>query len=279
MSRSKTTGKELLRTAKEAVKADPEFIKIPLLGAIATFLTALAFGALTLLITLVTTNTIVLCVFALLYLTSSYLVIFSFQSVMIFAANTRLSGGDPTIPQAYSFVQLKLVKLGLWAMANAFLGWVLSIFGERSIVARVLESIVGATWQALNFFTLPIILLEDLSLPQSMRKSSVLLKMKWGKVLRTKVRLSLASIFYFALIALLFIVLAGVIYTKTQGNTILMVILLTILALLAVGVGAYYLMIYASYNLYAKTVLYRYANNLPTPGIEEYILAGAFEVK
>lgn len=279
MSRSKTTGKELLRISKVAVKADPEFIKVPLLGALAALMVAIFFGGLGLLITLITTNYFIFSLLTLLYLTSSYLVIFTFQSVLIFAANTRLSGGDPTLLQARDFVKLKLIKLAFWALANALFGWLLSIFGERSIVARLLEGIIGATWQALNFFTLPIILLEDLNLPQSMRKSSVLLKMKWGKVLRTKVRLSLASLFYFLILVIIFLVIATVIYTKTQSSPALMALLLVALFLLGVVIGAYYLMIFASYNLYAKTVLYRYANSLPTPGIEEYVLAGAFEIK
>ena len=279
MSRSKTTGKELLRISRDAVKADPEFIKVPLLGALASLLVALFFGAITYLVTLITLNNIILCILTLLYLTASYLVIFTFQSILIYAANTRLSGGDPTMLQARDFVQVRVIKLAFWAFMNALFGWLLSIFGERSIVARVLEGIVGATWQALNFFTLPIILLEELNMPQSMRKSSVLLKMKWGKVIRTKVRLSLASIFYFIILLLVFLIIATVIYTKTQNNPTLMLLLLVALFLIGVVTTAYYLMIFATYNLYAKTVLYRYANGLPTPGIEDYILAGAFEVK
>lgn len=279
MSRSKTTGKELLRISREAVKADPEFIKVPLMGALASFLLALFFGIITFLLSLVTSNYYIFSLLTILYLTFSFLVIFTFQSVLIFAANTRLSGSDPTLPQARDFVKIKLVKLAFWALLNALLGWLLNLFGERSIIARMLEGIVGATWQAFNFFTLPIILLEDLNLPQSMRKSSVLLKMKWGKVVRTKIRLSLASIFYFLILVSLFFILATIIYTNTQDNKTLMVLSLTGLFLVMVVIVAYYLMIFATYNLYAKTVLYRYANGLPTPGVEEYILAGAFEIK
>lgn len=279
MSRSKTTGKELLRISREAVKADPEFIKVPLMGALASFLLALFFGTISFLLSLITSNYYIFSLLTILYLTFSFLVIFAFQSVLIFAANTRLSGGDPTLPQARAFVKIKLIKLAFWALLNALLGWLLNLFGERSIIARMLEGIVGATWQAFNFFTLPIILLEDLNLPQSMRKSSVLLKMKWGKVVRVKIRLSLASIFYFLILVSLFFILATIIYTNTQDNKTLMALSLAGLFLVMVVIVAYYLMIFATYNLYAKTVLYRYANGLPTPGIEEYILAGAFEVK
>lgn len=277
--RSTTTGKELLKIVKEAVKQDPEYKKIPILSALSVVGTFLATIALTLILILVLPSSLTDALIAIGYIliTSSVaLVTYFFQVALTHGANERFEGNDPNIKNSIEYAKTKIKKLIPYAIIYGTVGYILKMFGDRGLFSKIIQSVLGATWSILNIFTVQIIALEELTTLQSMRKSQFLFLQKWGKTVRTTARLSLKGVG----IIFLFIIggLAGVIFiaSLSNGDISKSITGLVILAIIFVALFTYFSLLYATYATYTKTILYRYANNMKVIGVEEYILQGAF---
>jgi hypothetical protein len=203
-----------------------------------------------------------------------YLVAYSiglfFQAAVIAGATERLNGGDPTLGSALSAARRRIGPLLLWATLAATVGVILRQIQEQTgIIGKVVVGLVGAAWSIATFFVVPVLVLENLSLRESMTRSLAVIRETWGESLVGNLSIGVIAAFAWAcLVALL-----GLVAWSGAG----------IWVSLGVGfVGAATLMAFFStlQGIYVAT-LYRFAtggaNSLAASGLDADLFGSAFK--
>jgi hypothetical protein len=105
-----------------------------------------------------------------------------FNTAIAAAAAAALEGRHLTVGEALAVPARKLGTIALWALIAAVVGVVLEQLSSRlplggSIVARL----VGVGWSLASLFAIPVIALEDCSAPEALKRSSHVVKKRWGE--------------------------------------------------------------------------------------------------
>lgn len=122
------------------------------------------------------------------YLVLSFVTIY-FQSALIFGANERLGGGDPTIGSALRGANSKLGKIFLWSLFAATVSLLIQALEQalrragNQLAASILGSILGTAWSLMTYFVIPVVLFEEKSTFASLKRSGSLFKQRWGESL------------------------------------------------------------------------------------------------
>src|SRR5262249_36731229 len=88
-------------------------------------------------------------------------------------ADRRLSGEDPTVSEAMSVATSKIGKIISWTLVLIAVGIVLHAIAERFRLAGVIASrLFGLVWALATMFVVPILVMEDVSVGQAIRRSA-----------------------------------------------------------------------------------------------------------
>jgi hypothetical protein len=190
-----------------------------------------------------------------------------FQAAVIAGATERMRGGDPTVSSSLAAAWRRLGPILMWAVVAATVGIVLRMIQERvGFLGKIITGIVGTVWSLATFFIVPVLVLEDQSVPDSFRRSASVFKQTWGESVVGGITLGAASFCaWLTLIAITGLVAWAV------GT----------LALVVVAAGAILLMIVFSalQGIYVAS-LYRYATDRePPPGFDRILFDSAFVPK
>ncbi len=187
------------------------------------------------------------------YFLNFFVVIF-FNSALVGCANMRLSGGDPKVRDGLRIAFERIDRIILWALIAATVGVVLNTIKEKSnkLIGRLLAGGLGLAWTLVTYLIIPVIILEDRTMFDSMERSAELFRKRWGE--------QIAGSLGFGLINFLLFV----------PGLLLGLLLFRIEPALAVIVVIWYVLILAAVTSAVKgvftVVLYRYAatGDLPT---------------
>lgn len=105
-----------------------------------------------------------------------------FNTAIAAAASAALEGRHLSVGQALAVPMRKLPTVALWSLIAAVVGFLLEQAASRlplggSIAARL----VGLGWALASLFAIPIIALEDCSAPEALKRSSHIVKKRWGE--------------------------------------------------------------------------------------------------
>ncbi len=105
-----------------------------------------------------------------------------FNTAIAAAASAALEGRHLSVGQALAVPARKLPTVALWSLIAAVVGFLLEQAASRlplggSIAARL----VGLGWALASLFAVPIIALEDCSAPEALKRSSHVVKKRWGE--------------------------------------------------------------------------------------------------
>jgi hypothetical protein len=105
-----------------------------------------------------------------------------FNTAIAAAASAALEGRHLSVGQALAVPMRKLPTVALWSLIAAVVGFLLEQAASRlplggSIAARL----VGLGWALASLFAIPIIALEDCSAPEALKRSSQIVKKRWGE--------------------------------------------------------------------------------------------------
>ena len=191
---------------------------------------------------------------------ASFVSIF-FQTGVVFAATERLEGGTPSVKGCLAKSWGRRRVIAPWALLSTAVGLIIQAIEDRaSWAAKIIGVLGGAAWAVATFFVLPVLAFENVGPFKAVERSASLMKQRFGTVVRTSVRFGLAYVGWFFLS--LAVLVGGIFLTAAFGPAFLVVAF-------AGGVGlAVVLMLTAVIGLYTRTILYRYANNQPIPGID-----------
>ena len=202
------------------------------------------------------------------------------QASVMAAANQRYSGQTPTFASALGVVGQKLGRLTLFALVEASVGMILRTLRDNLKGAGGLISFIGGmAWAVASYFAIPAILFEGLGPIQAIRRSTEIIKSKWGSAVR--VNLFAGVIFLFAWILTVGGIFGGVYIAVGDFGAITDATLAAGLSITAVSlVVAFALgLIQSSVTSYACVALYRYAVDKPLPEFDSTLMDGAFRIK
>ncbi len=267
----------LTKASARVLSADKELVVFPLVSA-ATLLLVTATFALPLFLAdgadKVLGGVAGYAVGFLFYLTS-YFVIFFCNSALVGAAMIRLRGGDPTVADGFRIASGKVGTIFGYALIAATVGVVLKALQERAgFIGKIIISLVGMAWNLATFLVVPVLVVEDVTPVDAVKRSMALLKKTWGEQViggfSIGVVTTLATVLLFLIgIPLIFLAVAtqsGVLIGLAVGGLVLSFMLL--------------MLVNATLSGIYTAALYRYAaEGTFSQGFEPEMVEGAFRHK
>src|SRR5258708_12693113 len=103
------------------------------------------------------------------------------NGAVVARANLYLQGGQPTLGDGVHIASNKLGKIAAWALVTTTVGLIVRAFENRGgIFGRIVWSIVGMTWSVVTFLVVPVLLFEDLTVTDSVKRSGSLFRQRSG---------------------------------------------------------------------------------------------------
>lgn len=190
-----------------------------------------------------------------------------FQAAVVAGATERMRGGDPTVSSALAAAGRRIGPILMWALVAATVGVALRVIQDRlAFVGKIIAAVLGAAWSLATFFVVPVLVLEEHSIPDSFRRSVGVFRKTWGETVVGGTTLGAAAVCGW----LTLIAVAGL-TAMTIG----------VFAIPVFAVGAVLLMIFFSalQGVYVAS-LYRFATDGQTPpGLDPQLLGQAFVPK
>lgn len=251
---------DLIKTSWSVLSQDKEILLFPILSSIACLIVVVSFIIPAVLTgagisTLSDHDILTYGILFIFYLITYFIVIF-FNVGLITCANIRMNGGDPTFSDGISNAIRHLPRIVAWALISATVGVILSVIRDKSnVIGQFISSLLGVAWTLLTFFVIPVMILEEKGVIDSIKESAVLFRRTWGETVVGQGGITLI----FGLIALLglvpvFIVLLlgnGPLIVTTIGLYLLLIVILAVIGSALQGIF--------------NTALYLYAKNGSIP--------------
>ena len=129
------------------------------------------------------------------YLVNYFIVVF-FNMGLIHCTRLYFRGEEVSINAGLRFSLSRIGTIFSWAVFAATVGTILRIIQEESgLIGKIITGIIGIVWNIATFFVVPVIAYEGLGPIAAFKRSSQLMKQKWGE--------SLGATFSFGLIQFL----------------------------------------------------------------------------
>jgi hypothetical protein len=129
-----------------------------------------------------------------------------YMAGLVYVADKILKGEPATFDEGMEAVKEHNGALGLWALITVVVGWILSMIqggGDDNVVITIIRAILAgllaAAWSLVTFFVLPVIMLEQATTPQAMKRSVSLIKNRWGEAVVGSFRIGLRVALVFIL--------------------------------------------------------------------------------
>ena len=181
-------------TSLSVLKHDKELMAFPLLSGFFGLLAFIVFLVPLVLVSALQQGIVTYAVLFLFYLVTYFIVIF-FNAAIVGAAKIRLEGGDPTVNDGLNAAKKHLGAIFGWALIAATVGLILNILAgkaKNNIIARLLIGLIGGAWNLITFFVVPVIVYEGLGPIESIKKSTSIVKNKFGETIIGSMGIGLA---------------------------------------------------------------------------------------
>jgi hypothetical protein len=271
---------ELLKASWHVLSSDKELLWLPVISGICALVVAASFGVPIFLTGHDTTSAsgsssfelgvpgYVLIAFA--YFVLAYVTIF-FNTALVWAANERLEGRDPTLGSALAAARSRAGAILPWAIVSATVSMIIRAIEQRAgFLGRIVLGLVGMAWSLVTFLVLPLIVLENVSVGAAIKESASMFKRTWGENV-----IGQGGIGVITLLAILVAAPVALVLFAT-GVTALIVAAIVLGTVWLVGVA----IVTTALSVVYQTALYRYASTgTVPPGFTEAQIAGAFRPK
>jgi hypothetical protein len=209
------------------------------------------------------------------YLVGIFIVNF-FRSSVYIAVQARFSGQSLTFKQTLSLIMNHINRIFMWSLITATVGLILQIISDRSkLLGKIVASIIGAAWNILTYFSLPVLLFTDMKVTDSFKESAGLIRKNWGELIIVNFGVG----FIFSLVGFLIFALAvglAVIFSLYFNFLIVLIVVFTlfILAMIVLSILS------STLSSIFKLVIYNYAKNgVVQTGFSQDIVIAAVKSK
>ena len=174
----------------------------------------------------------------------NYFVVAFFNTALIQCTRDYFNGEEPSVKKGLQFAWSRVGAIFSWSVFAATIGFGLKLLQENlGTVGKIITGIIGVVWSIATFFVVPIIAYENLGPIQAFKRSTQIMKEKWGE--------SLASNFSFGLLRFIGVILCIVVFGLLAFvNPIfgLVIFLLSLFFVLAISSAAQTIFISAVYH-------------------------------
>jgi len=200
------------------------------------------------------------------YLVNYFIVVF-FNMGLIHCTRLYFRGEEVSINAGLRFSLSRIGTIFSWAVFAATVGTILRIIQEESgLIGKIITGIIGIVWNIATFFVVPVIAYEGLGPIAAFKRSSQLMKQKWGE--------SLGATFSFGLIQFLAMIVL-VIPLFFIGN---MIHPIGGIALALMGVFIIATIFSAAQTIFVSAV-YHNINDEPVKHFNQQMIDGLFQKK
>ena len=202
-----------------------------------------------------------------------------FNVCVVYTTKTRFQGGDATFMESIRYGISKIAIIFQWSLLAATVGLALSMLeriaerlgGVGGIVVQIIRSVLGMGWSVVTLFVMPVLVYENVSPTQAVRRSKDILKKTWGESLART--FGLGAIQFLSIVTVIGIT-AGLGALAPQGPGTLLVLAFGGLCALSV------ILVFNVANTVFNTALYVYANTGEEPtAFDAKVLVGALKTK
>ena len=204
-----------------------------------------------------------------------YFVVFFFTTALVGAAMQRLDGGDPSVGSGLRIAAGKWVSILGYAAIAATVGMILRGIEERAgIVGKIVVGFIGVAWTLATFLTVPVLVAQDIGPVAAVKESATLLKRTWGEGLIGNGGIGLIGGLAAVAVMLVGLALTGFLVKAGLGGAAIAVIVLSVLAVVCIG------LVQSALGGIYSAALYRYATAGDAPaGFDGVLLRDAFQRK
>jgi hypothetical protein len=270
MATEPLVGKPLVRQAWALFMRDPSMIVLLVIGGMAAgaaFLLVVGPAELMLGTSLETSsNPVSFAVLAVALLASTFVSTF-FTGAVVGAAMERADGGDPDVSSALAAAWARRGPLLAWAAFATAVGLALRALERWGVAGLLVRVLAGTAWTVGTWFAVPVIMAEGTMPIDTVRRSVDVLSARFGTNVRATVRFGIEWLLvYVGIVAVglfgVVVLLAGV--SRHQAMGLVLGGILVVAAVVGMFVASAF---QQALSAYLRTVLYRYATDLPIPGI------------
>jgi hypothetical protein len=202
-----------------------------------------------------------------LFYVANYFVVVFFNTALIDCTRDYFNGEVPSVSKGLRFSMSRLGAIFTWSLFAATIGFALKLLQENlGWLGKIITGIIGIVWSIATFFVVPIIAYENLNPVQAVKRSTQLMKEKWGE--------SLGSTFSFGLLRLLaFVVIClPLFFLGLLINPIAGIILMVLALFLVMAVSS------AAQTIFVSAV-YHNMNGDPVKNFDEQFAENLFRSK
>ena len=205
-----------------------------------------------------------------------------FNVALIFCALRCHAGQEPSIRDGLKVAAGRLPQILGWALVSATVGVALNAL-ESMLKENLgfLGSLIGGLfefgWTVVSYFVLPVLVVEGLGPIAALRRSSAILRSKWGESLAGEARFGLLGILFFLQALLLFFI--GLALSLSYGPTALAG-LGPILMTLGLLYGIAIVVVLQALSIIFQSGVYLYATTGQVPpSLDPELVEGTFRPK
>ena len=104
------------------------------------------------------------------------------NTAVVAGAKTRLEGDDPSLASSLRCAWQRRWRIVAWALMASTIGFLLQAIAERlKLGGRVASALIGLGWAVASMLVVPVIVCEDRPPLDALRRSSTLIRGRWGE--------------------------------------------------------------------------------------------------
>jgi hypothetical protein len=205
--------------------------------------------------------------FVFLYYLVNYFVVVFFNMALIHCTRLYFRGEEVTIEKGIRFSLSRIGTIFAWSMLAATVGTILRLLEENfGWLGKIVISLIGVAWSIATFFVVPIIAYENVGPFDALKRSTTMMKNKWGE--------SIGAGFSFGLVQLVgFLVVGGGLFLVGAIFSIVAGIVLAVFGVLLVSA-----IISAAQTIFISAV-YHNINGDVTEHFNQQMIDNLFEEK
>lgn len=133
-----------------------------------------------------------------------------FNVALIYCALRCLAGQEPSVREGLAAALVRLPQILGWALVSTTVGLLLNAIqsaleDKLGFLGSLLGGLFSFSWAAVTYFVVPVLVTENLGPIAAVRRSSAVLRAKWGESLAGEARFGLIGFLFFLQAALLFV--------------------------------------------------------------------------
>jgi len=187
-------------------------------------------------------------VFVFLYYLVNYFIIVFFNTALVHCTHLYFMGQEVTIKKGLQFSLSRIGAIFAWAAFAATVGTILRLLQDNmGRIGKIVISLIGIVWSIATFFVVPIIAYERLGPLGAFKRSTQLMKEKWGESLSANFSFGLVQFVLIAGVAIACFAIGALIH-PIAGMVIFILCLFTVLVVMSAAKTIFISAVYHNIN-------------------------------